>query len=184
MLSEYSVPAEMRFWIKVDKRGEQDCWPWLASKTKFGHGQFYSCGAVRGAHIFAYELQYGKVPEGQEIHHICKNPSCVNPLHLTPLTKSKHTSLQFLDITHCKRSHAFTPDNTGHYKNGGRYCKLCRKASCSKTESTRPPRLRAEYQKMRYHTVPGVAERRRADQRLRNKAERVAMKLASDTIHF
>ena len=29
------------FWDKVDIKQDSECWNWLASKTKDGHGQFW-----------------------------------------------------------------------------------------------------------------------------------------------
>jgi len=29
-----------RFWKKVDVKGIEECWPWKAGHTKFGHGVF------------------------------------------------------------------------------------------------------------------------------------------------
>ena len=35
-----SVPLENRFWIKVDKRGPDECWNWQGSFFRNGYGQF------------------------------------------------------------------------------------------------------------------------------------------------
>ena len=78
------------FWIKVDRRDDAECWPWLASKKPRGYGQF----GVRAkgktinlyAHRVAYELTVGPIPADKQIDHICRNRTCVNPAHLRAVT--------------------------------------------------------------------------------------------------
>ena len=76
---------ELRFWSKVEKRSGAECWPWLASKAHFGHGQF-KVGGKHGscvhAHRVAWELTFGDIPAGAVVRHRCDNPPCVNPAHL------------------------------------------------------------------------------------------------------
>lgn len=38
-----------RFWSKVNKRGQDECWEWLAYKDSNGYGQFWHEGATRRA---------------------------------------------------------------------------------------------------------------------------------------
>lgn len=79
-----SQPAEQRFWSKVDRSGE--CWIWTASRWGSGYGQFgYLVDGVTrnvGAHVYAYELSNGPIPDGLEIMHACDNRLCVRPDHL------------------------------------------------------------------------------------------------------
>ena len=81
-----------RFWAKVDMTsGPEYCWDWTASLARHGYGHFAyrrGNGTKRNvkAHRFAYELEYGKVPEGLEVHHLCHNRLCVNPVHLKAVT--------------------------------------------------------------------------------------------------
>ena len=186
MISDYSVPVSTRFWIKVDKQDDLECWNWLAYKNAGGYGWFFYEGTVQPAHRVSYILEHGSIPNGMELHHGCENPSCVNPLHLLPITPSDHAKLTCnvstwnSSVTICKRGHPFTPENTGMSVLNQRYCKECKRISNRAGGSTRPPRLRAEYQKSRYHNVPGVAEKRRADQRIRNAAARATMKDLSE----
>jgi hypothetical protein len=72
---------------KTLKGGPDDCWLWQGSKkTKQGHGQIMMLlpqgSKMIGAHVAAYILAHGPVPEGHEVRHRCHKPSCVNPAHL------------------------------------------------------------------------------------------------------
>jgi hypothetical protein len=71
-----------RFWSKVDIKDLFDCWEWQASKDNDGYGNFRVEGKTKQSHRFAWELVYGKIPEGLLCLHICNNPSCVNLSHL------------------------------------------------------------------------------------------------------
>lgn len=76
-----------RLWSGIDKRGPNDCWPWMRSKTPKGYGvisrrRFGGGITQTGAHRAAYELTHGPVPDGVYICHRCDNPICCNPAHL------------------------------------------------------------------------------------------------------
>jgi hypothetical protein len=81
-----------RFWEKVDIKGEQDCWPWLANKYHNGYGQFKLCYTTVGAHRIAYEIAYGPIPDGMEVLHKCDNRPCCNPNHLYLGTQTDNNS--------------------------------------------------------------------------------------------
>jgi hypothetical protein len=45
---------------------------------------------MRLAHIVYWEGEHGPVPEGLELDHLCRNPPCVNPAHLEPVTHQQN----------------------------------------------------------------------------------------------
>jgi hypothetical protein len=50
-----------------------------------------------GTHVLSYELAYGPVPEGQDVHHTCNTSLCVNPKHLALVPHAKHIELTMAD---------------------------------------------------------------------------------------
>jgi hypothetical protein len=68
-----------RFWAHVDKRGPDECWPWLASCRGRGYGAFRAAnGRMVDAHRMAYILTNGP-PVSGVVRHRCDNPPCCNP---------------------------------------------------------------------------------------------------------
>lgn len=72
---------EHRFWPKVKKGGEGECWPWVGSNSR-GYGTIFAWGRPQYSHRFAYALGRGDVPLGGHVLHECDDPICCNPAHL------------------------------------------------------------------------------------------------------
>jgi len=69
-----------RFWSKVDRRGEDECWKWRGVPTDKGYGRVNVRGRYLYAHRLAYALTQGD-PGKMEVCHRCDNPLCCNPRH-------------------------------------------------------------------------------------------------------
>ena len=77
-----AVDLKSRFWQRVSRRGEDQCWPWVGSRQSDGYGRMEICGKARSAHRLSYEIHVGPIPDGKVIDHTCQNKLCVNPSHL------------------------------------------------------------------------------------------------------
>ena len=115
-----------RFWSKVSVAEADECWEWMAYKIKTGYGLFYpKHGEQWVAHRWAYTALRADIPEGLVLDHLCRNPSCVNPWHVEPVTQSVNVNRSIQSTkTHCKRGHEFTPENTRR-KGNARWCRAC-----------------------------------------------------------
>ena len=78
------------FLRRVDTSGE--CWLWQGPKNRHGYGivGHSFMGRTEEAHRYAYFLMVGLVPEGWHLHHECRQPACVNPLHLAATPAGRH----------------------------------------------------------------------------------------------
>lgn len=70
-------------WSRIDKRGDDECWPWLGPTTK-GRGMIKIWGTCRTEQVprVVYRIKKGPLEIGQQACHACDNPSCCNPNHL------------------------------------------------------------------------------------------------------
>jgi hypothetical protein len=78
-LEKYSIPEP-----------NSGCHLWLAALSTDGYAQLSVQGRNRNAHIVAYELAKGPVPDGMQIDHLCRLHCCVNPDHLEAVTGSEN----------------------------------------------------------------------------------------------
>lgn len=128
------APAEERFWLKVDRRGPDECWPWIGGHDSGGYGSFGEApGKPTRAHRFSYELLVGPIPDGLVIDHLCRNRGCVNPTHLEPVTNEENLRRSPIRgkkplKTHCAQGHPFDEENT-YYSAKQRVCRTCSRAA-------------------------------------------------------
>lgn len=79
-----------RFFSKVTAVPLAGCWLWMGCCSN-GYGHMRRQKRCVLAHRFSYELHKGPIPEGLELDHLCRIPSCVNPDHLEPVTSAENT---------------------------------------------------------------------------------------------
>lgn len=86
-----SDPPEVRFWAKVSRGGEDDCWLWKGGVGKNGYGHFVGGVGYMSAHRYSFKIHKGLIPEGLVIDHMCLTKACVNPRHLRAVTQKQNT---------------------------------------------------------------------------------------------
>lgn len=85
-------PLADRFNEKIH-RDPEGCWHWGGTVDPSGYGVISVGAAADGllpAHVVAYELTSGPIPEGLVLDHLCRNPRCVRPDHLEPVTSAEN----------------------------------------------------------------------------------------------
>ncbi len=131
-----------RFWRKVNKLSEDECWEWQGAISPAGYGTITPSESSTRAHRLSFEINSGQIPTGLVIDHMCRNRRCVNPNHLravTPRVNALENSVGHAARnavkTHCPRGHEYTPENTYSPPDrpNARACKIC------KTEQKRMP---------------------------------------------
>lgn len=120
------------------------CLVWPGAATPLGYGKVRYAGDLWYVHRLMYVHHHGKIPDGMELDHLCRNPRCANPRHLEAVTASANCSRRVViqcpertrkrveaarslwqKVTHCKRGHPFDDANTYYPPRGRRQCREC-----------------------------------------------------------
>jgi len=106
------------------------CWEWTDCKDKDGYGRIRINRKEVRAHRFAYEYYYGDLDPILQIDHLCRNPRCVNPIHLEQVTCKENINRGLTGIknkvkTHCSRGHEYNEKNTRVTSKNQRICRIC-----------------------------------------------------------
>lgn len=136
-----------RFFAKVAERDESGCRLWLASRDRYGYGQFSVGGRLRKAHAISLEIATGEAADGRMALHACDVRDCVAPDHLRWGNNSENMRDRdsrgrngFARRTHCPKGHAYDGHNLYVGPAGSRQCRECHRLR----ERERYVRLRAQ----------------------------------------
>lgn len=77
-----AMPAADRFWAKVIRTEDAQCWGWTGATKSDGYGVLSVDKALMPAHRFSWILHHGPIPDGLYVCHRCDNPPCCKPEHL------------------------------------------------------------------------------------------------------
>lgn len=134
--------ARARFWEKVDRRGQDECWLWKACVSDSGYGQFWDGHRLVKAHRFALADAARSAPMG-DVDHTCHNRadcrggptclhrSCCNPAHLEDVPHRLNVQRGRAGTIEasrdaCPRGHPYDELNTYTNPSGSRKCRQCR----------------------------------------------------------
>lgn len=141
-MSGKDINAWRRFYAKTAVL-PTGCIVWIGSINNFGYGQFGHNGRLVMAHRWSYEDNVGPIPDGLELDHLCRVPSCVNPDHLEPVTHAENITraIRAKGQTHCKRGHDLAI-HARITKAGSRDCRACeRERAAIKREQVKAGRV-------------------------------------------
>ena len=144
------IPPETRFWVQVSIPDDKSqCWPWTGTLNQ-GYGQVRWRGRVRRAHLVAYELLRGSIPERKLGDHLCHTQSrncpgghncphrrCVNPWHIEFVVHAENVrrglgpSANNARKTCCPKGHPYS----GRNSQGGRVCAICLRAASARRQA-------------------------------------------------
>ena len=108
-----NLTLEERFHRHVSPEPTSGCWVWTGCRDHKGYGRFRwpHTRETKLAHRVAYFIRHTVWP--QELDHLCRLTSCVNPAHLEPVTSRENTrrglniAAQNMRKTHCPNGHPY-----------------------------------------------------------------------------
>ncbi len=130
-----SASEKGKFFNRASIAGGDECWEWKGARHGQGYGAITMRRAGRKTNLLAHRVAKGlalgrDLTSEENLHHTCADRLCVNPRHLLIVSRSEHKS-DYDRLTHCKRGHEFTPENTKIVKGSQQVCLICRRENDS-----------------------------------------------------
>lgn len=106
-----------------------DCIVWVGNLTTKNYPRITINGKSMFVHRINYKLHYGHLDNTLQLDHLCRNPCCINPGHLEPVTQSINMKRAYKASPRpkpftCRKGHKYT-EVTTLWHNGARECKIC-----------------------------------------------------------
>lgn len=104
------------------------CWVTSYKANPNGYVQIYVDGRYPYVHRFMYEQQFGPIPVGLQLDHLCRVRGCCNPDHLEAVTQRENilrgvsTGALAVRLGKCKHGHSL---DDAYARPGGRKCRTC-----------------------------------------------------------
>lgn len=121
-----------------------DCLVWIGATNNKGYGVLIVDGEHVLAHRLAYAAEFGPIPDGMVIDHVCRVRNCVNPMHLEAVTQAENqrrgrsaASLQVGDT--CQNGHLIGPGGLYERPSGATECRECRSSGAHRANGRRRP---------------------------------------------
>ncbi len=115
--------------IAYDVDATFGCWLWTGQVGSNGRPIIWRGRRPSSAYKVVYEIHVGPVPDGLELDHGCRNPMCIAPHHLEPVTESENglrKSWKYrASKQRCKMGHDLNGGGAIVTPHGGRVCRQC-----------------------------------------------------------
>jgi hypothetical protein len=73
-------------WTEEDRGYSSPCWIFNKVLSGNGYANVKMCQKQIKAHRWMYEHHVGPIPAGLHLDHLCRQPACLRPDHLEPVT--------------------------------------------------------------------------------------------------
>jgi hypothetical protein len=121
-----------------------NCLVWIGATNTKGYGLVsIGGGQIALAHRVAYEAEFGPIPDGHVIDHLCRVRNCVNPMHLQAVTVAENNRrgraaerLTVGDL--CINGHHIAEDGLYVRPTGATECRECIRAGRRANSAGRP----------------------------------------------